>query len=232
MGQANTGRNRWQPTGTGQTSADPSPPETAADSRSGASQRRQFFRVTTRLRFAFVPAKEPARPWLYQSPRSVAFFLRPAADELAWAQNLLAEQPRRTISLSEGGARVRFPEAGPERAVLDAADPDNGTVADLLLEVVARDEIALFRLPVELLRLDAYPWAPFAAFAFGELPQAIQQRLESLVVAIHRQRIRRRFRLYDEDDMTAQLWRVEVASSHRRKRERPNPWALRNRFFP
>jgi hypothetical protein len=232
MGQADTGRNRSQLTGRGQASTDASQREADTGLRSAPSQRRQFFRVTTRLRFAFVPAKDPPRPWLYQSPRSVAFFLRPAADELAWAQNLLAAQPRRTVSLSEGGLRVRFPEGGPERAVLDAADPRNGAVADILIEVVARDETALFRLPVQLLRLDAYPWAPFVAFAFSELPQAIQQRLESLVLAIHRQRIRRRFRLYDEDDMAAQLWRVEAASSRRRRRERPNPWALRNRFFP
>jgi hypothetical protein len=200
--------------------------------RSAAVQRREYFRVTTRLRFTFVPARQPPHPWLEQATRPAAFFLRPSAEELARAHGCLAGLPRRTITLSEGGMRVRFPDPGRERSLLASGDPGGGAQADVLLEVAVRDETVLFRLPVHLLRVDPYPWAPFAAFAFGDLPEAIQQRLEALVVAIHRQRLRRRFFLYDEDEMAAQLWRVEAAAAHRPRRERPNPWVLRNRFFP
>jgi len=196
-------------------------------------QRRRFFRVTTRLRFALVPARDPARPWLHQAGRAGAFVLSPPADELAWARERLAPCPRRTISLSEGGMRIRFPPDGPERAVLDGADPDAAVVADALLEVAARNNTVWFRLPARMLRLDPYPWAPFAAFAFSEIPEALTQRLEGLVLAIQRQRLRRGLRLYDDDPTAAQLWRVEAAASARRpRRQRPNPWLIRKRFFP
>jgi hypothetical protein len=102
-----------------------------------------------------------------------------------------------------------------------------------LLEVTSRNEVVLFRLPVRMLRLDPYPWAPFAAFAFTDVPDAITQRLEGLVLAIHRQRLRRRFGLYGEAPRAAQLWRVEAAANARRpRRQRPNPWLIRKRFFP
>ena len=130
-----------------------SPP---SDGPSGG-QRRAFFRVTTRLRYAFVAASEPPRPWLSLSSRPVAFFLQPPSEELARARDRLAAVPRRTITLSEGGMRVRFPAAGCERSVLAAGDPGGEGVAEVLLEVVVREEVALFRLPVRLLREDPYP---------------------------------------------------------------------------
>ncbi|MFA9460533.1 PilZ domain-containing protein [Thiohalorhabdus sp. Cl-TMA] len=203
-------------------------------SQSG-KDRRNFYRVTTRLRFRFLPASLSDRPWLHLEPGPAPFLHRPDDKTLHQARSLLEEVPRRTINLSEGGMRVRLPGQVTDRTALGDGKAVRPRELLVLLEFPEDKGRAVFGLPARLVRVDSLPWAIFPALTFKDLPEPMRRRLAGFVVTVGRQR--RRSKLHgagaeEGGDMARRLARLESAETsarHARLQARPR---RRNRFFP
>lgn len=215
-------------------------PRVEGDPDGPARNRRHYYRVTTRLRFRVIKGSVPPEVWLYREGGEGSAFYRPEPQTLERARALLADVPRRTINLSEGGMRVRFPEEEPDRTLLEGGSRFHQRRVHILLAFGEPDEdlYQVFQLPAHLVRVDKLPWARFAAFQFYGVPEGLRQRLEGQVLAIERQRLRRNLLAYGSPeagaDMAERLKRLEAGQQQRAEQERQPLRHLRrrNRFFP
>lgn len=223
--------------------ADPSETSRSAAQATGLGRdRRHYYRTTTRLRFRILEGAVPPRVWLHRASGEGSVFYRPDAPTLDEARALVAAVPRRTINLSEGGMRVRFPEEEPDRGLLEGGGRFHQRRVHVLLAFGEPDDqdFALFQLPAHLVRVDKLPWARFVAFEFYAVPDGLRQRLEGEVLAVERRRMRRHLVAYGSPeagaDMAERLKRMEAAQQQRHQaEERQNARRLnrrRKRFFP
>ena len=181
-----------------------------------AEDRRRFYRVHAQLRYRILPDSGPPRPWMHRTDGQGSALHRPETGEIDRAEGLLDEAPLRSVDLSEGGIRVRFPEGGLDAGVLrDDGTPTEAEGLRILFEVPEREKRILFHLPVRAVRIDSLPWARFVAFAFQHVPEGIRRRLEGLVLAFDRQRLRRDLPGAGEEaeEMASRLRELETRSS-------------------
>jgi hypothetical protein len=215
-------------------------PGVEGDASGPARNRRHYYRVTTRLRFRVIKGSVPPEVWFYREEGEGSSFYRPEPQALERARALLTAVPRRTINLSEGGMRVRFPEEEPDRDLLQGGSRFRQRRVHILLAFGEPEQadFQVFQLPAHLVRVDKLPWARFAAFEFYGVPEGLRQRLEGQVLAIERQRLRRNLLAYGSpeagDDMAERLKRMEAGQQRRSEQERQAVRHLRrrNRFFP
>ena len=197
--------------------------------------RRHFYRVTTRLRFRIRPGSRPGRAWIHTEPGMAPYFYRPTPEELEQAEAELEGVARRTINLSEGGMRVRFPEDEEEASLLRRGHHFRSPPVHILLALEGGEQRTLFQLPARQVRMERLPWAHFIAFEFVRLPEGLQRHLEAFVLAVERRRLRHPSPVAgpDAEEKAERLRRLEVAEGQRaaarRKTLRPKK---RARFFP
>jgi hypothetical protein len=218
-----------------------STPSGRAPEPTSGHNRRRFYRVTSRLRFRVAGGSVPPEVWHYRQGGGESALYRPGDAELQQARKLLAQVPRRTINLGEGGMRVRLPEEEPDHTLLQGGGRFHQRRVHILLAFDHPDgeSSALFQLPARLVRVDRLPWAHFAAFEFYAVPDGLRQRLEGEVLAIERRRLRRHLVAFGSPDegeaMAERLRRLEASElSRTRQEERPTLRRIsrRNRFFP
>jgi hypothetical protein len=216
-------------------------PRAEGEAAGPARNRRHYYRVTTRLRFRVIMGSVPPEVWLHREGGEGSSFYRPEPQTLERARALLAAVPRRSINLSEGGMRVRFPEEEPDRSLLEGGSRFRQRRVHILMAFGEPEEegYQVFQLPAHLVRLDKLPWARFVAFEFYAVPEGLRQRLEGQVLAIERRRLRRNLLAYGSpeagDDMAERLRRLEAGQQQRRAEQERQPLRhlrRRNRFFP
>ena len=210
-------------------------PETGA-----TKERRRYYRATTRLRFRILEGSLPPRVWVHWEGGKGSALYHPDPQTLEDAKALLRAVPRRTINLSEGGMRVRFPEQEPDRDLLEGGGHKRQRRVHVLLAFGELDAegTAIFHLPAQLVRVDKLPWARFVALQFYGVPDGLRQRLEGEVMAIERRRLRRNLLAYGTTEggeaMAERLRRMETAhgTQQKRKRQKLRRLPRQRRFFP
>lgn len=220
---------------------DPRTSRSPAPEGGSTPERRRYYRATTRLRFRILEGAIPPQVWMYREGGEGSALYQPDSATLEHAQELLGTVPRRTINLSEGGIRVRFPEQEPDRGLVKGGGRHRQRRVHVLLAFgePGEKDAAIFHLPAHLVRVDKLPWARFVALAFYAVPDGLRQRLEGEVLAIERRRLRRNLMAYGTpeaaEDMAERLRRMETAGNKQQERQRHKVRRLSRRgrrFFP